>query len=80
MTSHEIQMMIVRALRDGEQLDHYELAKMIDQAPFRVRAELRALKRDRYVREQLSPEAHTWTLTPPGERLAWKTEQREMFR
>lgn len=78
MTSRQIQLMIVGALRWGERLDHFEIAKRIDQAPFRVRGELRALKRARCVHERLTVDEHSWRLTPRGERLAWSQEQQEL--
>lgn len=65
MTSAEIQRMILDELAHGVS-DHFQVAANIDQAPFRVRAELKAMRRDRLVRERTTIEAHDWSLTPRG--------------
>lgn len=77
MTSPEIQRLIVRALRHGP-LDYFQVAADITQAPFRVRAELKALKRERLVREKLAPRAVHWELTEIGMAAAWQCEQTTM--
>lgn len=79
MTSQEIQLMILRELRHGP-LNYFRVAEQIDQAPFRVRAELRCLKSERYVTEHLEPTEVLWHLTTRGEQLAWKLAQAAMFR
>lgn len=78
MNATELRAEILRTLRDGE-LNLYELADTIDQAPFRVRGELKAMKRDRLVREHVG-QHHTWELTGSGTRAAWAGEQQEMAR
>lgn len=72
MTSQQIQRALIVALakRDGTG-NHFELADDIDQAPFRVRAELRDLRRQRLVRETLNPKQHVWTLTGRGWETHW---------
>ena len=77
MTSYDIQRLILRELRHGP-LNHFEVATAIDQAPFRVRAELKSLKRARLVREVLTGQHHVWRLTEAGEREAWTAEQLTM--
>ena len=77
MTSHEIQLLILRALRFGP-LNHFEIAVEIDQAPFRVRAELHRLKAERYVTERVAPDDHSWKLTERGYRVASQQDQLEL--
>ena len=78
MTSYEIQRLILRELRHGS-LNHFEIAAAIDQAPFRVRAELKGpLKQARLVREVIDTFHHVWRLTEAGEREAWTAQQLTM--
>lgn len=74
MTSEEIQRDIIRALRD-DKLDYYQVAADIGQAPFRVRAELGALRRRRLVVSEFTATAVKWALTPRGVQLAWEVDQ-----
>lgn len=79
MTSSDIQREILLTLRHGEQ--HYiELADSIDQAPFRVRAELRSLKRLGAVSDHIDAAGTVWRLTPSGERLAWRMHDQQELR
>lgn len=65
MTTEQIQAMILAALRrDPHGLDHWQIAATIAQAPFRVRAELRVLKRRGLVIDHGS--RIVWTLTSQG--------------
>lgn len=69
MTSQEIQRALTIALGaydGGHGANHFDLAAEVDQAPFRVRAELRELRRQRLVREVLTPAEHVWMLTARG--------------
>lgn len=74
MTSHELQRKIVVALKYGK-LDHFQIAADICQAPFRVRAELKALKRECLVREEFGAENVLWELTSVGYAAAWEVDQ-----
>jgi predicted transcriptional regulator len=76
VTSRQIQQAIVRALRDGP-MNHYDVADEIGQAPFRVRAELQTLKRERYVHER-DGLTHEWALTDRGARVAYQQDQLEI--
>ena len=70
----ERQRKILQGLRHGP-LDHYQLAADIAEAPFTVRADLKALKRDRIVTDRITNEAHTWELTAAGLRQAYEADQ-----
>lgn len=70
----ERQRLILAQLRHGGR-DHYQIAADLIEAPFIVRAELKAMKRDRLVREKLDRRGHTWELTPHGEGVAWSSAQ-----
>lgn len=56
----------------------YELAELAGASPFWTRSILRALKRDRLVRDYLDPYAHTWELTDHGRRAAFKARQLDL--
>jgi hypothetical protein len=73
-TSEETQSAIVRALLDGAG-DHYAIAAELGEPPFRVRAELKALKRERLVTEIIRADLHHWRLTTSGQELAAKQNQ-----
>ena len=60
-----IKRSILAALR-WEPLDHFQVAATLGEPPFRVRAELRALKRDRYVSDRIDDHGHRWMLTNRG--------------
>jgi predicted transcriptional regulator len=67
MTTAEIRTQILRALRYGP-LDHLEISPEIDQAPLRIHAELKVLRREGLVRNQLRA-GHgllCWELTERG--------------
>lgn len=65
MTSTEIQREILLELRsDARGLDEFQIAASTGQATFRVRAELKALKREWLVRETLHERGALWFLTP----------------
>lgn len=74
-TSHDIQRLILRALEYGPH-NMYEIAEVIDQAPFRVRAELRVLKRGRYVKGMIGSDRYVWEITDLGRRIL--SEGRQM--
>lgn len=65
MTSTEVQELILEKLSHGP-FGPYVIAEAIKEPPFRVRAELKALKRQQLVREQLGPRAHLFYLTASG--------------
>lgn len=68
---------IVRALRHGP-LDQFSIADVTGDAPFNVRAELKALRRERIVNDHLTAAAHVWELTARGMELAWAGDQLQM--
>ena len=70
----DIRRRILVALRHGP-LDHFALAADIGEAPFRVRAELKALKRDRLVNNRIDGGRIAWYLTERGERIAHHEDQ-----
>jgi predicted transcriptional regulator len=78
-----IQRAILQALRFGG-LNQFEIAEVVDQAPFRVRAELQALKRERLVTPRHGHGELAWVLTERGLDLAWEhhwnEHQTELFR
>ena len=65
-----IQRAILQALRFGG-LNQYEVAEVIDEAPFRVRAELLALKRDRLVTARRGRGELVWEATDAGLDITW---------
>jgi hypothetical protein len=73
----ERQNLILRALRTGP-LDLMTLSDQIEEPPFAVRAELRAMRREWVVRNRLTPNRALWHLTPYGERVAWELDQLEL--
>lgn len=73
-TSQQIQRRIVETLRNGG-LNHYQIASEINHAPFRVRAELKALRRERLVRDHVAPREIVWELTSLGYEAAYAGEQ-----
>lgn len=64
-----IQRAIIAALRHGP-LNQFQVAADIGKAPFVVRAELKALKRERYVTQRFRSEGHVWDLTSKGTEVA----------
>lgn len=78
-----IQRAILQALRFGG-LNQFELAETIGEAPFRVRGELQALKRDRLVAARRDRAEFVWALTERGMDIAWEQHwaenQQELFR
>jgi predicted transcriptional regulator len=69
MTAAEIRIQILRALR-YEPLDYWQVATDVCQAPFRVRAELRSLRREGFVKNRArvgpSDTGLSWELTDHG--------------
>jgi DNA-binding PadR family transcriptional regulator len=74
-----LQRAILSALKHGP-LNQYELADELGEAPFRIRGELQAMRRDRLVTDRLEANARTWRLTDAGYEIAWAQAQPEMFR
>lgn len=70
----EIKRRIVGALL-VEHLDHFQLAAELGEAPFRIRAELQDLRRDRLVTMRLGPTRITWELTARGAHVAMGHQQ-----
>lgn len=70
----ERQRLILAQLRHGGR-DHYQIAADLVEPPFAIRAELKALKRDRLVRERIDRRGHLWELSAHGERVAWSNNQ-----
>lgn len=79
MTSVEIQAAILKALRaNARGRDYVDVADEIDQAPFRVRAELRVLRRNHLVRDYMAPGRARWCLTAPGWAFVYEADRLEM--
>lgn len=74
-----IKRQILEVMRDahGEHLGTSDIAAQLSEPMFRVRAELRDLRRYRLVREDISRRQLTWAFTDQGESLAWGFEQQE---
>lgn len=68
------QARILAELKHGA-ADLMTLAGQLDEPPFAIRAELYAMRRERIVRNRLTPERHLWQLTDEGMRLAWSCHQ-----
>lgn len=81
VTSQELQTRILQALRHGR-LDQFQIAADINQAPFRVRAELKALKRQRLVREEfdLAGNHVVWELRASGWAVVYGADQQSIVR
>lgn len=62
-----------------EPLDMYRLAAGLGEPPFRVRAELKAMRRDQLVRDRIANGRIEWMLTNRGERLANEHNQTAML-
>jgi predicted transcriptional regulator len=73
-TSEQLQADIMIALKHGK-LDQYQIAADITEAPFRVRAELKELRRRRLVREEYGARAVLWELTESGYTAALAADQ-----
>jgi DNA-binding PadR family transcriptional regulator len=63
-----------------EPLNPYDLARQIDEPPFKVRAELQSLRRVGLVREYTTRDDHYYKLTDRGSELAWTELQLEFGR
>ena len=66
----DIRPAILRALAD-EPADLYTVADTISEPPFRVRAELLSLRRDRLVRRRADGLRMIWGLTSAGAAAVW---------
>ena len=73
----EIRRRILVALKHGG-LNPYELAAMLEEAPFRIHQELKQLRRDGFVRASLHPDHVEWALTGRGELVAWNAHQEQL--
>jgi hypothetical protein len=73
------QRKIIEALRHGP-LNQYEIAREVDLAPFAVRGELLALKREKIVRIRFRTRDKAWELTEHGYELAWVPHQLRIVR
>lgn len=73
----QIKRRILEELRPGP-LHLYELSEELDEAPFRIRAELLGLKRDRLVRLRLERDSADWELTDRGQKLLRQLDQLEL--
>lgn len=72
------QQRIIRALRHGP-LDQFAIATETGDAPFNVRGDLKALRRERIVVDHLTAIAHVWELTTRGMELAWAGNQLQLI-
>lgn len=61
-----------------EPLHQYAIAELIGEAPYLVRAELKGLKRERLVRDEIKPAGLLWQLTERGTRVALEGRQMEL--
>jgi predicted transcriptional regulator len=73
----DIRHRILTALKHGH-LDHFSIAADLGEPPFRVRAELRELRRDRLVRDHIGPAGHRWELTDRGAAIAHHEDQTQL--
>lgn len=73
----QIKRRILEELRPGP-LHLYEISVELDEPPFRVRAELQGLKRDRLVRVRLERDSADWELTDRGHKILRQTDQLEL--
>lgn len=73
----DIRRRILVALKHGH-LDLYAIAADLSEAPFRVRAELKELRRDRLVRDHIGPAGHRWELTDRGSTIAHHEDQTQL--
>ena len=78
-SSAEIHRKIAQLLHHAGAQNMYTIAEDIGQAPFRVRAELRVMRRHRLVAEMITRESHLWELTPAGHHVAAAADQMEML-
>jgi len=76
--SDECRREILRTLLTAGGVDLFTIAAEIAEPPFRVRAELRALKRERLVTETIRADLHHWRLTSTGLALAGGRNQLRM--
>lgn len=76
-TSAQLQTDIMSALVHGS-LDQFQIAADVSDAPFRVRAELRELRRERLVREKYGARSILWELTDAGYTAALAANQLEL--
>lgn len=76
-TSAQLQADVMHALAHGG-LDQYQIAADVADAPFRVRAELRELRRRRLVHDRFTPRAVVWELTEAGYTAALAANQLEL--
>ena len=61
----EVKERMLATLRHGA-LNEDEIAAELDEALFHIKAELKALRRERLVRDRLDPRGHLWELTDHG--------------
>ena len=73
--SQEVKREILRVLLAAGGVDLFAIAAEIGEAPFRVRTELRLLKRERLVTEISRADVHHWRLTNSGIELAARGNQ-----
>jgi len=72
----EIKRRILRVMRETQ--DHLgtsDIAAVLDEPVFRVRAELLDLRRERLVRQDTSRRRLEWSLTDLGAGVAWDEQQ-----
>lgn len=72
-----LQLQVLESLRHGE-LDQFQIGADLDEAPFKIRAELRHLRGQRLVREELSRRRHVWALTDRGWEIVLEGDQMEL--
>jgi DNA-binding MarR family transcriptional regulator len=65
---------IMQALRHGP-LSLPEIAGEVDRAPYDVNAELRELRRERFIEDSFDRRAHIWRLTDRGHELVAAGDQ-----
>lgn len=75
MTPHQLRRRLLQTLRH-EGLNLYVIADQVEEPPFRVRAELRGMKRDRLVRH--NPHTGDWELTTAGTKKLYAGDQMEL--
>jgi predicted transcriptional regulator len=73
-TSIEIRRQIVIALRNGP-LDMFQISEAVSEPPYRVRGELKTLKRERLAIDTMLIDRILWRLTDTGTAQAWERAQ-----
>jgi predicted transcriptional regulator len=77
MFLNQIQDRILATLR-YEALNAHAIAYELDEPPYRIRGELKRLKRERLVRDRIEREGYLWELTDRGVSFLFSGDQTEL--